>query len=89
MEQHSQLAEWIFDQTADAMIYANREGNVARWNSAATALFGHSPDEALGQRLDMLIPEHLRAAHNRGFEAAMQSGTMKLQGPSHADPRCA
>jgi PAS domain S-box-containing protein len=80
MEQHARLAEWIFDQTADAMIYADRQGKVARWNSAATALFGHSTEEALGQSLDMIIPEHLRAPHNRGFEAAMRSGAMKLQG---------
>ena len=80
MEQHPQLAERIIDQTADAMIYADRSGNIARWNSAATALFGYSSDEALGQSLDLIIPAHLRAAHWRGFENAMTSGAMKLQG---------
>jgi hypothetical protein len=34
-------------------------------------LFGHSREEALGKSLDLIIPEHLRAAHWRGFEAAM------------------
>jgi len=43
-------------------------------------LFGYSSEEALGQSLDLIIPEHLRAAHWRGFEAAMTSGVMKLQG---------
>src|SRR5579863_8651362 len=80
MDAHPQLAELILDQTADATIYADRSGKVARWNSAATALFGFSRDEALGQNLDLIIPEHLRAAHWRGFDAAMASGTMKLQG---------
>jgi PAS domain S-box-containing protein len=80
MAAHPRLAERIIDQTADAMIYADHSGNIARWNSAATALFGFAPDEALGQNLDMIIPEHLRAAHWRGFEAAMTSGAMKLQG---------
>jgi PAS domain S-box-containing protein len=80
MEQHPQLAERIIDQMADAVIYADRSGNIVRWNGAATALFGYSPDEALGQNLDLIIPEHLRAAHWRGFEAAMASGAMKLQG---------
>ena len=51
-----------------------------RWNPAASALFGHSAEEALGQSLDLIIPEHLRAAHWRGFEAAMTKGIMKLQG---------
>lgn len=80
MEAHPQLAELILDQTADATIYADRSGKIVRWNSAATTLFGFSRDEALGQNLDLIIPEHLRAAHWRGFDAAMASGAMKLQG---------
>src|SRR5690606_6478332 len=54
------LAEWIIDQVSDALIYADREGNIRRWNPAATALFGFSAEEALGQNLDLIIPEHLR-----------------------------
>jgi PAS domain S-box-containing protein len=80
MEQHPQLAEQIIGQVADAVIYADRDGNIARWNPAASALFGYSADEALGQKLDLIIPEHLRAAHWRGFDAAMASGTLKLEG---------
>jgi PAS domain S-box-containing protein len=80
MEQHPQLAERIIDQMADAVIYADHSGKIVRWNPAATALFGFSPDEALGQNLDLIIPAHLRASHWRGFEAAMTSGAMKLQG---------
>ena len=80
MEQHPQLAERIIDQMADAVIYADHAGNIVRWNGAATALFGYPRDEALGQNLDLIIPEHLRAPHWRGFEAAMTSGAMKLQG---------
>ncbi len=80
MNEHPRLAELILDQTADATIYTDRAGDIARWNSAASALFGFSADEALGQNLDVIIPEHLRAAHWRGFNAAMTSGTMKLQG---------
>ena len=43
-------------------------------------MFGYSADEALGQNLDLIIPEHLRTAHWNGFGAAITSGTMKLQG---------
>jgi PAS domain S-box-containing protein len=80
MEERPQLAEKILDQTADAVIYADRSGTIARWNRAASALFGYPVEEALGQSLDLIIPEHLRAAHWRGFEAAMAKGIMKLQG---------
>jgi PAS domain S-box-containing protein len=80
MEDHSQLAERIVDQVADAIIYADRMGVIVRWNRASTALFGFSAEDALGQSLDLIIPEHLRAPHWRGFEAAIAKDTMKLQG---------
>ncbi|PYN77490.1 MAG: hypothetical protein DMD96_23025 [Candidatus Rokuibacteriota bacterium] len=74
------LAESIVEQIADAVIYADDTGTIRRWNHAAAALFGYSTAEALGQNLDLIIPEHLRATHWRGFEAAMTNGVMKLQG---------
>ena len=80
MEDRSQLAERILDQVADAVIYADRSGAIIRWNRASAALFGSSAEEALGQNLDLIIPEHLRASHWRGFEAATTKGVMKLQG---------
>jgi PAS domain S-box-containing protein len=80
MEDRSQLAEGIIDQVADAVIFANRSGVIIRWNRASTALFGFPAGEALGQSLDLIIPEHLRAAHWRGFEAAIANGATKLQG---------
>jgi PAS domain S-box-containing protein len=80
MEDPSQIADRILDQIADAVIYADRSGTIIRWNVASAALFGYSAREALGQSLDLIIPEHLRAAHWRGFEAAMTKGAMKLQG---------
>jgi PAS domain S-box-containing protein len=80
VEDRSSLAESILEQMADAVIYADDTGTIRRWNHAAAALFGYSAAEALGQKLDLIIPEHLRAAHWRGFEAAMTNGVMKLQG---------
>lgn len=78
--QVSSLAELILEQTADALIYSNRQGVIERWNKAATILFGYQGDEANGQSLDLIIPEELRAAHWRGFEAAVMRGTTRLHG---------
>jgi PAS domain S-box-containing protein len=80
LEDMSSLAESILEQIADAVIYADDTGTIVRWNHAAAALFGYSAADALGQNLDLIIPEHLRAAHWRDFEAATKSGVMKLQG---------
>src|ERR1700730_1391338 len=80
MEDMSSLAERILDQIADGVIYADDTGTIRRWNQGAAALFGYSAAEALGRNLDLIIPEHLRTRHWRGFEAAMASGVMKLEG---------
>jgi len=80
MNDQSSLDARILDDVADALISADRSGTITRWNRASSALFGYSAGEALGQSLDLIIPEHLRAAHWKGFDAALESGTMKLQG---------
>lgn len=74
------LGDWIVEQTADALIYSNRDGIIERWNPAAASMFGYSAAEACGQSLDLIIPEPLRAAHWRGFDAAMQNGSTRLHG---------
>lgn len=74
------LAEWILEQTSDALIYADSAGCIRRWNAAAGLLFGFDAAEALGASLDLIIPPHLRSAHWAGFHAAMDSGELRLQG---------
>ena len=59
------------------MIYADTDGTIRRWNAAA-ALFGYSSEQALGQRLDLIIPDSLRAAHWSGFDQAMAQGVTRL-----------
>ena len=73
---HTQMLE----QAADALIYADREGVIRFWNAAAERLFGFNASEALGQSLDLIIPERLRAAHWRGFDAAMAGGKTRHAG---------
>lgn len=74
------LEALLVAQTVDAVIYADVLGRVLLWNPAAAALFGFSADEALGAMLDFIIPEHLRAAHWRGYNAAVASGRTRLGG---------
>src|SRR5262249_59367128 len=80
MEEQSRLAERILDQVADALISTDRSGAIIRWNRASAALFGYSAEEVLGKSVELIIPEHLRAAHWSGFDAAMTKGALKLQG---------
>jgi PAS domain S-box-containing protein len=80
MTDQTSLDARILDDVADSLIYADRSGTITRWNRASARLFGYSAEEALGRSLDLIIPEHLRAAHWKGFDAAVGSGIMKLEG---------
>ena len=68
------LSRKIVDQTPDAVIFADRGGVIRVWNGGAQALFGFSAAEAVGCKLDLIVPERLRRAHWEGFERAMASG---------------
>lgn len=71
------LPEAIIEHLADAVIFADRAGVIQLWNPGAQALFGYAQSEVVGHRLDIIIPERLRAAHWAGFDAAIGTGTMK------------
>ncbi|NTV71404.1 MAG: PAS domain S-box protein [Azonexaceae bacterium] len=70
----------ITEQMSDALIYSDRQGVICQWNRAAERLFGFERASALGQSLDLIIPEALREAHWAGFNRAMANGTMRLAG---------
>lgn len=77
---NDELAEKIIEQANDAIIYADIHGYIQKWNAAASKLFGFSKDEAIGESLDIIIPEKIRAAHWRGFHAAIQNSKLQLSG---------
>ena len=70
----------MVEQTSEAVIYADAEGIIRVWNRASEEMFGFSQAEALGQSLDIIIPERLREPHWRGFHAAIAAGTTKHGG---------
>lgn len=74
------LADRVVRDAADAMIFADVDGVIRLWNPAAEAVFGFPASEAIGQSLDLIIPERLREAHWAGYRRAMHSGTMRLGG---------
>lgn len=80
MMNNNELGELILEQTSDAVIYADNQGNIQRWNDAASQLFGFSKVEALGQSLDLIIPERARKAHWHGFNLAVENGNLRLSG---------
>ena len=64
----------IVDFSQDGMLFADREGIIRLWNSGAETIFGYSIREALGQSLDLIVPEKLRERHWEGYRRVMDTG---------------
>ncbi len=71
------LCRQIVEDSPVAILFADRDGKIRLWNAAAEALFGFMADEALGQSMDLIIPEHQRARHWEGWEKVMVSGVTR------------
>lgn len=71
---HKWLCQQIVDNSKDAIIFADRDGVIRLWNSGAETMFGYSAEEALGQSLDLIIPERLRERHWKGYSQSMTTG---------------
>jgi PAS domain S-box-containing protein len=65
-----QLVECI----GDAIIVVDAHEKIVMWNPAATRIFGYSEAEALGNTLDLIIPERQRQRHNEGCRKTMETG---------------
>jgi PAS domain S-box-containing protein len=69
--------EHLMVDSPDAVIYADAAGHIRFWNKAATRIFGFAESEALGRRLDSIIPERLRARHWEGYDKVMGGGASR------------
>jgi len=70
----TQFADRLVSGMSDAIIYADAEGLIRRWNQGAVRIFGYAEAEALGRPLDIIIPENLRERHWQGYRATMRTG---------------
>lgn len=61
-----------------AVIMVDPGGTICYWSPGATLLFGYLPDEAVGQSLDLIVPEPYRDRHWKGFHRAVSSGVCTL-----------
>jgi PAS domain S-box-containing protein len=76
----ARFSDVLVKSMADAVIYADAEGRIHFWNGGAERIFGFTEAEALGQSLDLIIPEALRARHWQGFTNVMSGGEMRYKG---------
>ncbi len=72
-----------------AIIIADASGVIQLWNAGAASLFGYPVKDAVGKKLDLVVPETLRGAHWTGFGHAMSTGSANGEGTFFDAPvRC-
>ncbi len=69
-----ELHQQLVTQAPDAILYADAAGVIRLWNRGAERIFGVPAAAAIGQSLDLIIPERLRERHWQGWRQVMQSG---------------
>lgn len=78
----SSLADFMkqtVEESQDAILIADREGIIRFWNAGAERILGYNAEEAVGQSLDLFIPEKLRGRHWEGYHRVMASGETKYK----------
>lgn len=67
--------EALVHSIGDGVVISDAQGTIVYWNPAAERIFGFTNSEALGQNLDLIIPERLQKRHNDGYSHSMNTGT--------------
>src|SRR5205823_6791343 len=70
----------LVHSATDAIVTADSDGRIVSWNAAAERIFGHPADEVVGRPLSVLVPEPLRADHERGLRRFLSTGEARLMG---------
>lgn len=76
-EDLQRLGLTLLNSPAEAIVYSDREGLIRFWNEGAERVFGFTAEDALGQSLDIIIPERQRQRHWQGYDEVMRTGTSR------------
>lgn len=76
----SSTLDAIVRSAADAIVTADRLGNIVTWNPAAQRLFGYDEGEVVGVPLTTLVPHRFRSAHEEGLSRVVETGETRIIG---------
>jgi len=71
----------VFDASPDGILVVDRQGRIRALNPMAETLFGFTRDELVGQPVEMLVPDRVRAfhgGHREAYEAEPKSRPMGI-----------
>ena len=67
----------LVEVVGDAIMASDASGAITLWNPASERMFGYTESEALGQSLDLIIPQRQQQRHWDGYHKTMQTGVTR------------
>lgn len=80
LRQERRIAALIAQTTTDAFVCADPDSRITLWNRAAETMFGWRAEEAIGQTLDLIIPDRHRGGHHGAVARLRAGGPTRLVG---------
>jgi len=69
----------VIASALDAIVIINQEGNIIRWNHAASRIFGYTEEEVKGQAMaETIIPPSFMQSHGAGFRRFLAGGNSNI-----------
>lgn len=75
-----QLSLKVVEASPDAKIVIDAEGVIVIFNQQAELMFGHSREDVIGEKIEMLLPERMREGHLRYREVYFESPSIREMG---------
>jgi PAS domain S-box-containing protein len=79
-KQAEQKFRSVTESAIDAIISADHTGRIISWNKAATRILGYTAEDAVGQQLEIIIPERFHEPHREGMRRVTAGGESRVIG---------
>ena len=68
----------IAEASTNAVITIDEEGTILYASTASETIFGYRPEELIGHKLTMIMPDDLRPRHEQGIRHYVETGQRHL-----------
>lgn len=81
LKQTADRMQTVMSTSLDGVIVSNADGKIIEFSPAAEAIFGHAGRDVLGKDIgDVIVPDHMRDAHNKGMDRMRERGEKRVVG---------
>ncbi len=65
VERENEMLHALFDFATEGIIICDQQGEIVKINNRASAMFGYSSDDLLGNKIEVLIPDRFSNRHTK------------------------